>query len=949
MIEVKNVFKSYKIKRRNPVAALKDITCTFPDKGMFFVIGRSGSGKSTLFNIIGGLDKADSGEVIVDGKNTADFTKEDFDNYRNQHIGFIFQEYNLLNRFNVKDNIAVALDLQGGYDKELIENSLKAVGLEGYADRRIKELSGGEKQRVAIARAVIKNPEIILADEPTGALDEDTGRQILDILKELSKEKLVVIISHDTDFAKEYGDGILELSKGTIKSNTIFGDTDSNREAKEPKKEKHLSFKKTLRLGFNWLTVKPVRLIASMLLSIVTLTLFGLADTVSAYNEINAVTSTIVENDIGLATFQKFYNYEEEDDYSYSWDLVMGDTDLATLKNETGLDFTPVYLSNSVQFYKSFVEGSMNLAHVTEIFGIIETDANKISNLGFSYVGKLPSGKNEIAITNYTYSVYASTSFTNVDGDVYTAQHFNSVEDFLALKPTLEVYNNTMDDNDDYVTITAVIDTKFQLGRYAELDNAIIDENDIGLILLRGSFEAYLESSYHAMAFVGAGFADKSDAPKLIEIEDTGKLNVGPSGYSGMVDGLYADYVTSLSALGSNYYYLFDQNKTSLSENEIILDVNFAYYYLYDLIENEDREYEILRTYAEQNVDNAIANGFDVDHWGSEYGYDYDFDLEEIVSIKPAVGMLPIKELKPTLKAPQILQLELTPEEEQERKIDIFTTYLEQDGYEVNPYTDKSGLQLLRPYYVSLSSGAEALINAAVDEYVISITTFDGSYNSIEQDFTVVGISFARDNVVTVNEEIYKAFKNTYLARYAYAIAQMPADRKAVKKLVEYSFNQKDDTVGYALTNTATMMVEGMGDTIQDVANMFIYVGIAFAVFAIGMFLNFLLSAIKDSVSEIGILRALGARNKDIMLIFIIQSLEIALVNFVFAIILTAVLANVADGILQNRMNLFIKAIEFGIRQVGVLLGVSLGVSLIGAVLPVAKVLRQEPVDVIRT
>ena len=267
MIEVKNVFKSYKIKRRNPVAALKDITCTFPDKGMFFVIGRSGSGKSTLFNIIGGLDKADSGEVIVDGKNTADFTKEDFDNYRNQHIGFIFQEYNLLNRFNVKDNIAVALDLQGGYDKELIENSLKAVGLEGYADRRIKELSGGEKQRVAIARAVIKNPEIILADEPTGALDEDTGRQILDILKELSKEKLVVIISHDTDFAKEYGDGILELSKGTIKSNTIFGDIDSNREAKEPKKEKHLSFKKTLRLGFNWLTVKPVRLIASMLLS----------------------------------------------------------------------------------------------------------------------------------------------------------------------------------------------------------------------------------------------------------------------------------------------------------------------------------------------------------------------------------------------------------------------------------------------------------------------------------------------------------------------------------------------------------------------------------------------------------------------------------------------------------------------------------------------------------
>ncbi|MBO7156837.1 MAG: ABC transporter ATP-binding protein, partial [Clostridia bacterium] len=378
MIEVKNLFKSYKIKRRNPVAALKDITCTFPDRGMFFVIGRSGSGKSTLFNIIGGLDKADSGEVIVDGKNTADFSREDFDNYRNQYIGFIFQEYNLLNRFNVKDNIAVALDLQGGNDKNLIEEALKSVGLEGYADRRIKELSGGEKQRVAIARAVIKNPEIILADEPTGALDEDTGRQILDILKELSKEKLVVIISHDTDFAKEYGDGILELSKGTIKSNTIFGDTDSNREAKEPKKEKHLSLKKTLRLGFNWLTVKPVRLIVSILLSIVTLTLFGLADTVSAYNEINAVTSTIVENDISLATFQKTYNFKEEE-YTFSESLAMGDADLVKLKEETGLDFTPVYIPTALRFYDTLPRDALLKASmVTELYGIVETNASKL-------------------------------------------------------------------------------------------------------------------------------------------------------------------------------------------------------------------------------------------------------------------------------------------------------------------------------------------------------------------------------------------------------------------------------------------------------------------------------------------------------------------------------------------------------------------------------------------
>ncbi|MBR2349371.1 MAG: ATP-binding cassette domain-containing protein [Clostridia bacterium] len=946
MIEVKNVFKSYKIKRRNPVAALKDITCTFPDKGMFFVIGRSGSGKSTLFNIIGGLDKADSGEVIVDGKNTADFTKEDFDNYRNQHIGFIFQEYNLLNRFNVKDNIAVALDLQGGYDKELIENSLKAVGLEGYADRRIKELSGGEKQRVAIARAVIKNPEIILADEPTGALDEDTGRQILDILKELSKEKLVVIISHDTDFAKEYGDGILELSKGTIKSNTIFGDIDSNREAKEPKKEKHLSFKKTLRLGFNWLTVKPVRLIASMLLSIVTLTLFGLADTVSAYNEINAVTSTIVENDIGLATFQKFYNYEEEGDYSYSEQLAMGDADLTTLKNETGLDFTPVYLPDIVEFSDSFAENYLNASHVSKIYGIIETDANKLSSLGFSYVGKLPSGKNEIAITNYTYSVYAGTSFTNVDGDEYTAQHFNSIEEFLALEPTLAVYNDTEEASDDYATITAVIDTQFEIGQYTELEGAILSEDDVGLFLLRGSFETYLESSYHAMAFVGDGFISKSEAPSIIESRKAGTLSLGLKEYGGF-GGYYIDYVSSVGSVGEGKYYFFDPNKTSLSDGEVLIDINYTYL-LPKALQVDD--FEALKKYAKQNIETAILNGFDVEHWANEYDYIYyPSDIEELAFLKPAVGLLPIGKLKPALKAPQSLQLELTPEQEQERKIEIFAYYLFNDGYLENTYSDKAGFDVIKQEYINLFNAGHTLINAALEDYCITITTKDGAYNSIASDINVVGITFMEQDILTVSDSIFNAFKNAYNARYSYAIAQMPADRKAVKSLVEYSFNQKDDVTGYSLTNTATAIVEQLGDYIRNIAEWFIYIGIGFAALAIGMFLNFLLSAIKDSVSEIGILRALGARNKDIMSIFIIQSGVIALVNFIFAVILTAVLAIVADNLLQETFTIFIKALEFGIRQVGVLLGVSLGVSLIGAVLPVAKVLRQEPVDVIRT
>ncbi|MBQ8345844.1 MAG: ABC transporter ATP-binding protein [Clostridia bacterium] len=219
MLEIKNVTKIYRSKSGNAVKALDNVSVTFPENGMVFILGKSGSGKSTLLNVIGGLDGCDGGEFIIKGKSSKNFAGSDFDAYRNTFIGFIFQEYNVLDDFTVGANIGLALELQGKKaTNEKINEILKQVDMLNFAKRKPNELSGGQKQRVAIARALVKDPEIIMADEPTGALDSNTGKQILDTLKELSKTKLVIIVSHDRDFAERYGDRIIEMKDGTIES-----------------------------------------------------------------------------------------------------------------------------------------------------------------------------------------------------------------------------------------------------------------------------------------------------------------------------------------------------------------------------------------------------------------------------------------------------------------------------------------------------------------------------------------------------------------------------------------------------------------------------------------------------------------------------------------------------------------------------------------------------------
>lgn len=247
MLTLKNIFKDYG-QGDTVVHALKGVSLNFRNSEFVSVLGPSGCGKTTMLNIIGGLDKYTDGDLKIEGKSTKDFTDRDWDDYRNHSIGFVFQSYNLIPHQSVIKNVELALTLSGVPREKRAEKALKAlesVGLKDQAKKMPNQLSGGQMQRVAIARAIVNDPEIILADEPTGALDSETSVQVMEILSELSKTRLVIMVTHNEALAYKYSSRIINLFDGKVIGDTLPY-TEEEFEASEnlPKKQKERSSKK---------------------------------------------------------------------------------------------------------------------------------------------------------------------------------------------------------------------------------------------------------------------------------------------------------------------------------------------------------------------------------------------------------------------------------------------------------------------------------------------------------------------------------------------------------------------------------------------------------------------------------------------------------------------------------------------------------------------------------
>ena len=269
MLQLKNITKIYGVDETE-VHALKGVSLNFRKSEFVSILGQSGCGKTTLLNIVGGLDRYTDGDLVINGVSTKDYSDRDWDTYRNHLVGFVFQSYNLIPHQTVLKNVELALTLSGVSREERrkrAQSALERVGLGDQLSKRPNQLSGGQMQRVAIARAIVNDPQIILADEPTGALDSETSVQVMEILKELSKDRLVVMVTHNAELAEEYSTRTVKLSDGLVISDTdpyegqgaeMAGST--KRDTKGPKKPS-MSFLTALSLSLNNLFTKKGRTI----------------------------------------------------------------------------------------------------------------------------------------------------------------------------------------------------------------------------------------------------------------------------------------------------------------------------------------------------------------------------------------------------------------------------------------------------------------------------------------------------------------------------------------------------------------------------------------------------------------------------------------------------------------------------------------------------------------
>ena len=268
MLELKNIKKDYQTKYLT-VHAIKNLSIAFRKSEFVSILGPSGCGKTTLLNLIGGLDRYNSGDLVINGRSTKEYTNKEWDAYRNHTIGFVFQSYNLIMHLNVLENVEMALKLAGmpkASREEKVLQVLEKVGLADKAKALPNELSGGQMQRVAIARALVNDPEILLADEPTGALDSETSIQILDLLKEIASDRLVIMVTHNPDLAHNYSTRIVEMLDGELvnDSNPYQVEEEKNEYAVNGKKPS-MSFMTALRLSFkNMLTKKARTILVSL-------------------------------------------------------------------------------------------------------------------------------------------------------------------------------------------------------------------------------------------------------------------------------------------------------------------------------------------------------------------------------------------------------------------------------------------------------------------------------------------------------------------------------------------------------------------------------------------------------------------------------------------------------------------------------------------------------------
>lgn len=844
MIILNRVTKTYRMKS-GEVHALCDVSLDLPESGMVFVLGKSGCGKSTLLNVVGGLDEITSGEIVVDGVSMSDYRAKDYDMYRNQYIGFIFQEYNLIDGFNVGKNISLALELQQNKDKKsLIENVLEQVGLAGFYNRKINELSGGQKQRVAIARALVKNPRIILADEPTGNLDSATAEEIFALLKELSSDRLILVVSHDRENAEQYADRIIELKDGEVLSDRTInalskaqsllnayendngiGATNGNQEldtanstqqqeielgtesvSKSNRKQRisgNMPFTSALSYAFNNLWHKKFRVIASIVLFIISLALFNFAYATSRFDIYKTTYNTFKDAGYTNVTLQSWYENKK-------YDFIT-----AEFREEA----VPIYYDRSYIIDYSEQNAINNGYYMDSVNVAMPIDSGIVEKMGFTELyGRLPMKSTEICI-----SKYLAESILYSGKPQWDKMGITSIEKLI----------NNINDRQNLFDVVGIIDTKFP-SKYDELKGKSYEEIIHMNNNLSRSFEEQTCATAHVAMLCHESYFREIYMPK----GDSFK---------------FTPYMSSTLP--------FEKRLNAHSANMLeVLDMK------YHKVDNL--------------IDGVIVNYSTAKEFILRAGYGEELQLYNYDTVVE-------------LLANHVINIEMPYEGEPKYELNARIIGVYDDSDKNNPMFNYGKI------FMSGTAQAEMFNKVNCLEALLIDVDNEGAMRRA----TEISSLIKEDSNLRFNNDVIDEIEHA--KQYA----------------------EQFKLIGGAAAGI-------------------------FAIIVVLLLLNYFMSTIKDKNREIGVLRALGVKNSNVISIYVLEAAIISIIAFVVSLPISLAITNWMESTVMDSLalgyNIFVHFIDLGIVSCLVTFALCIGIALIGCIAPFAKLFRRKPMEIIR-
>ncbi|MBR4014474.1 MAG: ABC transporter ATP-binding protein/permease [Clostridia bacterium] len=517
MLELKDIRKQYG-EGDSTVHALSGVSLKFRENEFVSILGASGCGKTTLLNIVGGLDRYTSGDLIINGKSTKDFKDADWDTYRNHSIGFVFQSYNLIPHQSVLSNVELALTLSGVSKTERRQRAKEAlikVGLGDQLHKKPNQMSGGQMQRVAIARALVNNPDILLADEPTGALDTTTSVQIMDLLKEVAKEKLVIMVTHNPELAEQYSTRIVKLSDGKVIEDTNAFDGEEQKAvaavpAEKKNKKKGMSFATVVSLSLNNLMTKKARTILTSFAG--SIGIIGIALILSLSNGIQAYIDRVQEDT--LSTYPLTIEKETQDFAS-----MMSAMTAVNEIDEEDIDPNKIYVDDSLGTMMSAMTSTISndlvkfKAYIDENYDDIK---DSVSDIQYTYDFDLQvfteDGKTQVSPTEIFDNM--GDAFAGISDMIDMAGGFGVMSEMINNQELLDQQYELVGENSHWPEnpneVVLVVGKNNQISKMTLYMLGILDQSELEDIMTKlmtgGEYESAHMDEYTLDDFLGMKF-----------------------------------------------------------------------------------------------------------------------------------------------------------------------------------------------------------------------------------------------------------------------------------------------------------------------------------------------------------------------------------------------------------------------------------------------------------